>query len=144
MIFAVLIFKDNRRNCLYMISVIELMTIPFVSYGLYDDFCTRCSIPALFMLQIFCLKNILRGKRTLTRKILIILTFVSLYLSASKLITIVDLSVSSDFENIHDSYKTLSDISGNPDYDVDMAYNYYTFNYDRSLFRYFAKNNSGC
>ena len=53
--YALLLFKENRKNYLYWITIAALSVYPRFSMGLYNDFTMRTSIPALFVLMILIL-----------------------------------------------------------------------------------------
>ena len=54
--YALLLFKENRKNYLYWITIAALSVYPRFSMGLYNDFTMRTSIPALFVLMILILR----------------------------------------------------------------------------------------
>ena len=53
--YALLLWKDNKRNMNYYISVISLMLIPFFRLGSSSDFTMRTSIPSLSVLAVLVL-----------------------------------------------------------------------------------------
>ena len=55
-IFALLIFKENKKNCLFYVTVLQLLVCPFINVGVNSDFTMRVSIPAIFMLFVLCYK----------------------------------------------------------------------------------------
>lgn len=55
-IFAMLIAKDNKKNFLYYITVLQLLIYPFVDVGVHSDLRMRASIPPIFLLYVFCYK----------------------------------------------------------------------------------------
>ncbi len=55
-ILLLIVFKDERKNPLYIITAVSLLICPFVRIGDSQDFCMRASIPALTVLYIiFCI-----------------------------------------------------------------------------------------
>ena len=56
--YALFLFKRNKRNVMFYAIVIELLIIPFISLGLYNDLCSRGGIPARFILMLLCIEQI--------------------------------------------------------------------------------------
>lgn len=55
-IYALLIFKQNIKNSLFYVTVLQLLVYPFLNVGVNSDLTMRASIPAIFMLFILCYK----------------------------------------------------------------------------------------
>lgn len=60
--FAGLIAKRNKKNCLFYVTVLQLLVYPFINMGVNSDFTMRASIPALFMMYVLCYKYLLTEK----------------------------------------------------------------------------------
>lgn len=58
-IFALLLFKENKKNPLFYISLISIIMLQFIQIGTSQDFCWRSTVPAMFMLFSMITKNIL-------------------------------------------------------------------------------------
>ena len=58
--YVVILYKQEKENPLYWITLITLIVIPMFSIpdNYANDFCMRVSIPALFVLMILLLKNL--------------------------------------------------------------------------------------
>lgn len=140
--YSLLLFKTNKRNPIFYIINVELLIIPFISLGLYNDLLSRGSIPARFILMILCLELFYNTSMKNWR-----MWGVSILLSISILTTCVQIRshmvrTYEGRENksyIADNFKTLEYMSGNPSIREDEAYNYYTFDYTESLFYKIAK-----
>ena len=53
-IFALLIFKANKKSCLYYVTILQLLLYPFIDVGVNSDLTMRASIPAIFMMFVLC------------------------------------------------------------------------------------------
>ena len=56
LLFIILTFRDNKKDILYRIIIVELLLIPLFVITKSNDFCMRSSIPALFLLMTFFMK----------------------------------------------------------------------------------------
>jgi len=61
-IYAILIAKPNKKNYLFYITILQLLIYPFFNVGINSDLTMRSSIPAIFMMYIFCYKYILEER----------------------------------------------------------------------------------
>lgn len=77
---ALLFWKEGKQELLYTI-VISLFLFPFVSLGTYNDLCMRASIPALFLLCILVMRQLLSEK---SRKAYRLLLLCALLISSTK------------------------------------------------------------
>ena len=59
LIFAALIIKPNRKNYLFYVMLAQLIIYPLFNVGINSDLTMRSSIPALFMLYVFCYQYML-------------------------------------------------------------------------------------
>ncbi len=57
-IYMLIIYKENKKNSLYWITLFSLIIIPFFKVGNGVDLCMRASIPGLFVLMILLMKYI--------------------------------------------------------------------------------------
>lgn len=73
-IIMVLLFKENKKNPLFYITLASLMLIPFVRIGFSGDFCWRASIPAQLLIFIMAMESLLgkNGASTMRRYLLVI------------------------------------------------------------------------
>lgn len=58
-LYILLLFVFFRKDPVYWICLISLLLIPLYQVGDYQDFCTRVSIPAIFMVHILIQKTLL-------------------------------------------------------------------------------------
>ena len=58
-IYALLISKANKKNCLFYVTVLQLLVYPFINVGVNSDLSMRASIPAIFMMFVFCYQYLL-------------------------------------------------------------------------------------
>lgn len=54
-IYAMVLFKDHRKDSIYYAAFASLLLLPFCRMGLWNDLLTRASIPALFVLMVYVL-----------------------------------------------------------------------------------------
>lgn len=144
--YTLLLFKENRRNPLYWITVAALFLYPRFSMGLYNDFTMRASIPALFTFMILILRflGLEEGKEK--------------SLAVRKALLAAGLAVGAiyPFMNLHESitkneigmvyrtdgYMTLEQMADPSDGEIqdDFKYNYYTYDLEEDFFyKYLAK-----
>lgn len=143
--YFVFLFRENRKNPLYYILLVELLLIPFVSLGMFNDLCSRGSIPARFLLMVLCLEQLFRYGIKNWRNIAIALIFcIGAYNEIQEVQMIVretaEYGVGSE-EILDNSFKTLNGKGGNKELRMDEAYNYYTLNYSGSWFYHIARKN---
>ncbi len=62
-VYSILIIKKYKKDYLYYITIISLFIFPFIRIGGSSDFTMRASIPAIFMMYIFCIKYLLEEKK---------------------------------------------------------------------------------
>lgn len=58
LIYAVLLYHENKNNLLYYTAVVSLFLFPFIRIGTGRDFCMRASIPSLFVIMVFVIKKL--------------------------------------------------------------------------------------
>ena len=59
-LYLILLYCDKKSDVLYYAVWVSLLLFPHFHIGKYIDFCMRVSIPALFVLMVFCGEAILR------------------------------------------------------------------------------------
>lgn len=55
-IYALLIFKENKKNFMFYVTVLQLVIYPLFNIGINSDFTMRASIPAIFIMYVLCYK----------------------------------------------------------------------------------------
>ncbi|MCR4739680.1 MAG: hypothetical protein K5886_05380 [Lachnospiraceae bacterium] len=83
-VYAVILWKDNRRDTVFLTTVVLLMLLPLFKMGVNNDLVMRMSIPGLFILMILVLRFI-NSHLTATD----ISTDNSLFMRISRLIVII-------------------------------------------------------
>ena len=58
-IYAALLWKEHRKDSLYYASLLLLAIIPAIHIGDGADFCMRASIPAVFLIMLYCIQSVL-------------------------------------------------------------------------------------
>lgn len=147
--YTILVFKENKKNILYWITVAGLLVYPLFSMGAYNDFTMRASIPGLFTLMILCLRFLffeeegMTGGRNLTvRKTLLAagLIIAMVYPVLNIRESIVKNVIGEHYRT--DGYLSLESYADPSDEEIpdDLKYNYYSYDLERDIFyRYLAK-----
>lgn len=142
--YFIFLFRENRKNPLYYILLLELMLIPFISLGMFNDLCSRGSIPARFLLMVLCLEQLFRYGFKNWRNLAITLIFC---IGACNEVQEVQEILRFTMENgigseqvLADSFGTLNGKAAEEGRRIDEAYNYYTLEYSDSWFYHIARN----
>lgn len=61
-IYLALIWRQNRREPLFYLTLLVLLICPLIRVGTSVDFCMRASIPAVFVLMALCVRFLLAKK----------------------------------------------------------------------------------
>ncbi len=61
-VYAILIAWKYKKNLMFCVTVLILLIFPFFRMGYSTDFTMRASIPAIFMMYVFCVKFLLEEK----------------------------------------------------------------------------------
>lgn len=142
LLYFIFLFKRNIKNPLFYVALTELMIIPFFKMGLFNDLCSRGSIPARFILMFLCLEYYFsKPKRDWRLYGMSLILALSVFVTGCQIAYNFIRTVQSWDEKtfIADKYKTLEGFSGNPDIRIDEAYNYFTPDYQQSIFYKIAK-----
>jgi len=59
-VYFILIYRYQRNNILFYVTVITLCLVPKIQFGSYNEFCMRASIPALFVLFVLVMQSLYR------------------------------------------------------------------------------------
>lgn len=146
--YAILLFKENRKNIVYWISVTALLIYPRFAMGLYNDFTMRASIPALFMLLALILRFFSEGNgQEQDKNVVIRKTLLAAGLVVGMIYPLMNLRESIVKNQIGAVYRTESSMSLEPLADPsdgeipdDFKYNYYTYHLEKDIFyQYLAK-----
>lgn len=60
-VYAIVIWKENKKNLIYYLTVIPLLIIPVVRMGTASDFSMRASIPGILVLMVLVLKYLFKN-----------------------------------------------------------------------------------
>ena len=134
-----------KKSILYWTINISLIVIPFIQIGPNRDFCMRASVPSLFMLNIFLLKEIVESSRFgLTFKNVIFIITLA-FVSASGISSFAEafrmIALNKKYPIVADSLITLSnkkiigDVLIYPNYILEKPY-------EKAFFRYFTRRKS--
>lgn len=86
-IYAVLIWKDHKRDYYYYMTIAALIVIPLFKVGKGRDFCMRASIPLMFLLMIWVLKFLIDNAKNSKYQMHIIGLVVALTISSFNVIS---------------------------------------------------------
>lgn len=140
--YAVFLFCRNKKNVMYYAIVIELLIIPFLSLGLYNDLCSRGGIPARYVLMLLCMEQIFNsGKKDWSYMGLVTLLVIAALNTEVEISAHIDRIIEEWEEKsyLKDDYKSFEGYAGNDSIRADNAYNYFTLNYSDSLFKRIAR-----
>ena len=144
--YSAVIFKTFKEIPLFYVVNAQLLLLPFFKFGLYNDLCMNASIPAMFLLMVFVIRGMFQY--TLQQGV-----------SHGRVVLLSLLLIWGAIYPIQEAYETMA---AGPAWDdshrfdpagtlnmyarrdgsvgADMAYNYYTYDYEESLFYlWFAK-----
>lgn len=129
-IYFALIWKDIHKDIYFFITLCVLLIIPLFKAGLYNDWVMCTSMPALFLLSIYCVKFLYTSNNN--TKIKIKKTALVLLLLLNIPYTIKELKMT--YTGMPErSLKQYSCIDCE-DVELDYKSNYFTYNYKESLF----------
>lgn len=140
--YAIFLFRRNKRNVMFYAIIIELLIIPFISLGLFNDLCSRGGIPARYVLMLLCIEQIYNSAKKDWRYVgLATLLVIAALNTEVQICAHIDRTIADWKEKsyLKDDYKSFEGYAGNPDIRVDEAYNYFTLNYSDSLFKKIAR-----
>lgn len=85
LIYFIAMGSTARKFKFYWITLFELLTIPLFKAGLWNDFCMRVSIPALFLLMILILQTYFENQEHLRRRVIQVLLIIGFITSLSEI-----------------------------------------------------------
>lgn len=134
-LYCLIVWKEQKRNGLFIGAFVLLMILPFVHMGKYNDLQIVGNVPAMFVVMIALINYIIIHKKEfLTGFLVAVIAFSSFY-------SLKEMSEaryqSYDYRSMMISLESWSDF--NIEYN-DLKYNYFTYDYKNCLFvKYFAK-----
>lgn len=144
-VYAICVFRQNKRDTMYWITVVSLTVIPFFRMGSWNDFCMGVSIPAQFLLMVFVLKAVLNraedAKSAMMKGVLIACLWIGAIYPFGELYQTIkdDDPKVKQMADMDQSLQFYAD-RFRDDIGYDMQYNYYTYDLDKSIFvRYLAR-----
>lgn len=141
--YMVFLYKEKKNDVLFYIILCELLFIPFVSLGLYNDLCSRGGIPARFILMVWCIEQFykygLKNWRNFGIAVIFMFSAVNALDEAVETVQYTVENGIGDEHNLQLEWDSFDGWAGNPAVRVDNAYNYYTMNYSQHIFYKIAK-----
>ena len=139
-LYALLVWKKHRRNCLFWSAVLLLAVLPFFKVGYFNDLVMSASIPAMFLLMLCILEYLLQNRKTWQTVCLTLLLVIAAVYPLLEMNSVCMKGFGRDLGSTHyvsslGQYSNLETEGGR-----DCKYNYYTYDLDNSLFlRWFSK-----
>ena len=146
---SIILYRENRNNILYWISIVSLCCVGAFSLGSTTDFAMRASIPALFILMILTIHTLnssirvkgFDGKHSVCmRKVGLEIAIILIIGSATPIVecyrAVTAVSINHQLNLVADDLKTLSDkpVEGNQNFLAD--------NYKDSIFYQYLQKQS--
>ena len=141
-IYAMILFKDHKKDGIYYAGFATLILLPFISMGKWNDLLTRASIPGLFVLMIYVLSflkqqytngidNFLRSKKV---AICLVLSLIGAYYPFFQLSSH---AATEDYSKLgHGNGWASLEAFANRKANVpnDFKYNYYSYDLEDNIF----------
>ena len=144
-IYAVYLIKDFGKNLFYWVAVVSLLFLPFFHMGKFNDLVMRVSVPALYVLCVFCLDVLVNKRKTHGRLFICsfsVLLLIGYYYPVREFVDVVMEDNIFDLQE-RDDYGTLEQYA-NPEYNriyqpeetvsEDLLWNYYTYDAEKCIF----------
>lgn len=138
-IYAFCVYREQKNNLMYYITVVALSIIPAFRMGLCNDWVMCTSIPPLFIMMMFVITTLNEKRDSREYGIRAAVIIICLMVGAwYPFLELRDNIRDSDmnYDNTGDGYRTLEAFS-NRDYTdatEDLIYNYYTYDLDGKFF----------
>ena len=143
--YALILFKNNKTDWIYYTCIISLILLPLFKMGLWNDLTMRASIPALFILMIYIIRNLYAiiercriqssGLLKLSILVTIIFLIVGMYYPFAELSGSVQ---NEDYSSLGsgNEWKSLEIYSNRSLEDIhdDLKYNYYSYDIEENFF----------
>lgn len=147
--YSVVIFREYEKTPLYYVANAVLLFLPFWRVGMWNDLCQRASLPAMFVLMVLVLRALfafVRRGRTGRAAILVLLLALAAWFPIYIILHPYDASytgaplVSVDGSSRYPGESLEKYVRRDGSVRDDLAYNYYTYDYEDSVFvKYFAR-----
>ncbi len=144
LIYAFILFSENKHNLIYYAAIITLCILPFFSMGEFNDLVMRASIPALFIILILVIKFISKffgtSKKVFSKLLLIVILLIGFNYPKQELFDAIEAD-----ELLYLGYRTSPttlEAYANRSLDInnDLKYNYYAYDIEDNLFyKYIAR-----
>jgi len=144
--YSVVIFKIHKESPLFYVVNAALLLFPFFRMGRWNDLCMNASVPEVFLLMVFIIQALFKyieQKNSASRRaaILILLLFIGAIYPARELIDVSKTGPVWDGSGRYGEIQSMNEYARTDGtVMVDYAYNYYTYDYENSMFcKYLAK-----
>ena len=136
--YYMLIWKGVKRDSFFYVTLVLLCLIPLGRAGLFNDWCMGTSMPALFMLTIYCIRYLLNKPTEKEAK----KRWVAMIVCMSLSVPFAAYELYNPFHYSGMPARSLAQYSceGCEEIDVDLRTNYFCYQYEESLFyKYIAR-----
>ena len=139
-IYFLLIWRHVQRDLFFYITLGLLCVIPFFRAGFFNDWCIGTSMPALFLLSIFCIRFLINKPADTAKRTKRV--WVTLVVCIAVNVPFVLYEFYNTFQYTGYPARSISEYSclECEDIDIDLRTNYFTYNYEESIFyKYIAR-----
>ena len=139
--YALLLQKKQRKNSLFWSAVLLLLILPFFKVGYFNDLVMSASIPAMFLLMLCVLDELLENRRSLKSTCLVLLLVIAAFYPLKEMQSVCKEGFGRDLADSH-CVTSLGQFS-HPEMEggESWKYNYYSYNLNNNLFlRFFIRN----
>lgn len=143
LVYAVILFRDQKKNPLFYIAVITMLLLPVYKIGENNDFVMRISVPFILLLVVYSLQYFIKRvaeKKWLAAGVLAVVLLVGAVTPFQEVARSVRYIVKDREHLVADSYKTYAQVEGKED-----IFQFYVINFvtndpkEKFFFKYLAK-----
>ncbi len=153
-IHAVILWKRNRKNPIFISMIVVMIVLPFERMGVWNDWVMGCSIVPVFFLMLFVWEFILyEGAKEFGKGVLIVLLCIGAAYPIKEMTSAISTSIAKyqdtgRINGLSDNYGTMEKYANrsllDEDGDEALIYNYYAYDLDDDIFyKYLARKRMG-
>lgn len=141
--YSVVLFELYKKDRMFYLVNAFLMLLPFMKMGFWNDLCMRASIPATFLLMVFCIQGVFAylGDKQKTGRavVLVMLLCWGMFYPVYEMKNMFQYNPPGRDGTAWESMSQWAYREG-PKSSAIASFNYYTYDYNQSVFyRYFAR-----
>ena len=138
-IISIILYKYYKKEVGFWNAIITLTILPFFKVGVYNDLVMRASIPALFILCVYCIKLLMENNykmNNLYKNLLIIVLIIGSYYPLKEMSSVLYFDNIFDLQERNDDTITLENYANRyTSSNSQMTWNYNTFDVEESIFK---------